>query len=210
MPQLISWTERESNFSTVSLLRMDFIARTTSSSLMVFASLASPLLRLARCFAAQEPSDTSSFLAGVTLRQHFSSVAVGVAGERSSGRRDGGVPPPGAKRNRGGSAVSEVLEAAASAAYAATAASGVPGSGAAATGSLTSKLSEGAVWRHCIMACKLSGFASSGSAGATGVGTETGEGDREAAEDGEGVDAESSPELAEPSQVLSVPLEMAD
>jgi len=56
------------------------------------------------------------------------------------------------------------------------------------------------------MACKLIGTACCAAGGDTGVG----EGHREAAEDGAGVDTESSPELAEPSQVLSVQLETTE
>mmetsp|Transcript_17439 Transcript_17439/g.54639 ORF Transcript_17439/g.54639 Transcript_17439/m.54639 type:complete len:244 (+) Transcript_17439:197-928(+) len=58
MPQETSWSESCGNFSRVNLLRMDFIARTTSAP----SGSPPPVLRRARCRAAQEFSETSSLL----------------------------------------------------------------------------------------------------------------------------------------------------
>mmetsp|Transcript_8189 Transcript_8189/g.17922 ORF Transcript_8189/g.17922 Transcript_8189/m.17922 type:complete len:284 (+) Transcript_8189:109-960(+) len=61
-PQSISWWKSCTNFSTVSLFRMDLMARTTDSSSPVSWS---PALR-AFCCAAQEFSEASSFFAGAS------------------------------------------------------------------------------------------------------------------------------------------------
>merc|ERR1740117_1751775 len=67
MPQVVSCSNKESNFSTVSLFRMDRAARTTfasSSGVLVVSRL--------RCCASHESSATSGKAKGATLQEHES------------------------------------------------------------------------------------------------------------------------------------------